>query len=306
MTEEKIYIAEKGGERLDVFLARQIEKMSRSHLQKLITAGEVTVNGKISRANYKLTAGENVIVYIPEAEELDIKPEPVKLDILYEDSDIIVINKQRGMTVHPAAGVTSGTLVNALLAHCTDLSGINGVIRPGIVHRLDKDTSGVMVVAKNDEAHLNLAEQIKNKTAHRVYWAVVFGNIKEDSGVINGDIGRSPVNRQKMAIVAVNGKPATTKFKVLERYGKYTLIECRLLTGRTHQIRVHMTSVGHPLVGDPKYGQGKSPFKIQGQALHSLTLTLIHPRTGQEMKFEAPLPEDMNKIINALRNMNKR
>ena len=303
MAEEKIFFtADQAGERLDVFLARQYEKMSRSHLQKLIAEGKVSVAGKQQKANFKLGGGEEIVVLIPEPEAVDIKPEEIPLDILYEDGDIIVINKARGMTVHPAAGVTSGTLVNALLAHCQDLSGINGVIRPGIVHRLDKDTSGVMVAAKNDEAHINLAEQIKNKTAHRVYQAVVFGNIKEDSGTINGDIGRSPSNRQKMAIVAVNGKPATTKFKVLERYGQYTLVECRLLTGRTHQIRVHMTSIGHPLVGDPKYGQGKSPFKINGQALHSCNLTLKHPRTGEEMYFEAPLPEDMQRILNALRN----
>lgn len=299
---EKIdFIAEKSGERLDVFLARKYPEMSRSHLQKLITAEEVLINGKSRKANYKLSEGELVSLSLPEPEVINISPENIPLDILYEDSDIIVINKPRGMVVHPAAGVTTGTLVNALLAHCDDLSGINGVIRPGIVHRLDKDTSGVMVAAKNDAAHINLSEQIKNKTAKRVYWAIVFGNIKESSGTINGDIGRNPNDRQKMAIVTANGKPATTKFKVLERFGQYTLIECRLLTGRTHQIRVHMTSIGHPLVGDPKYGRGKSPFKIQGQALHSLNLTLVHPKTGKEMIFEAPLPEDMKKILSAMR-----
>ena len=299
---EKIdFIAEKSGERIDVFLARKYPEMSRSHLQKLITAEEVLINGKSRKANYKLSEGELVSLCLPEPEVINISPENIPLDILYEDSDIIVINKPRGMVVHPAAGVTTGTLVNALLAHCDDLSGINGVIRPGIVHRLDKDTSGVMVAAKNDVAHINLSEQIKNKTAKRVYWAIVFGNIKESSGTINGDIGRNPNDRQKMAIVTANGKPATTKFKVLERFGQYTLIECRLLTGRTHQIRVHMTSIGHPLVGDPKYGRGKSPFKIQGQALHSLNLTLVHPKTGEEMIFEAPLPEDMKKILSAMR-----
>lgn len=299
---EKIdFIAEKSGERLDVFLARKYPEMSRSHLQKLITAEEVLINGKSRKANYKLSEGELVSLSLPEPEVINISPENIPLDILYEDSDIIVINKPRGMVVHPAAGVTTGTLVNALLAHCDDLSGINGVIRPGIVHRLDKDTSGVMVAAKTDVAHINLSEQIKNKTAKRVYWAIVFGNIKESSGTINGDIGRNPNDRQKMAIVTANGKPATTKFKVLERFGQYTLIECRLLTGRTHQIRVHMTSIGHPLVGDPKYGRGKSPFKIQGQALHSLNLTLVHPKTGEEMIFEAPLPEDMKKILSAMR-----
>ena len=301
MAETVSFVAGEDSGRLDVFLAKKYPDLSRSHLQKLIAAGEVLVDGRTRRANYRLSAGEIVAVSIPEPEPVDIKPEPIPLDILYEDSDIIVINKPRGMVVHPAAGVTSGTLVNALLAHCHDLSGINGAVRPGIVHRLDKDTSGVMVAAKNDAAHLSLAEQIKNKTAHRVYQAVVFGNIKEEGGTINGDIGRNPADRQKMAIVAVNGKPATTNFRVLERFGKYTLVECRLLTGRTHQIRVHMTSIGHPLVGDPKYGQGKSPFRIDGQALHSLTLTLVHPRTGEEMNFTAPLPEDMTKILSALR-----
>ena len=224
---EKIdFIAEKSGERIDVFLARKYPEMSRSHLQKLITAEEVLINGKSRKANYKLSEGELVSLCLPEPEVINISPENIPLDILYEDSDIIVINKPRGMVVHPAAGVTTGTLVNALLAHCDDLSGINGVIRPGIVHRLDKDTSGVMVAAKNDAAHINLSEQIKNKTAKRVYWAIVFGNIKESSGTINGDIGRNPNDRQKMAIVTANGKPATTKFKVLERFRVRSFFTC--------------------------------------------------------------------------------
>lgn len=304
MAETLTFTVDTGGERLDAFLAKELKELSRSHLQKLITAEKVTVNGQSKKANFKVTAGDYIEISLPEPDVIDIKPENIPLDILYEDNDIIVINKPRGMVVHPAAGVESGTLVNALLFHCKDLSGINGVIRPGIVHRLDKDTSGVMVAAKNDAAHLSLAEQIKNKTAKRVYNAIVFGNIKESGGTINGDIGRNPNDRQKMAIVTVNGKPATTKFKVIERFGQYTLIECHLLTGRTHQIRVHMTSIGHPLVGDPKYGKGKSPFKIEGQALHSMNLTLKHPRTNEEMYFEAPLPADMNKILSALRNRN--
>ena len=304
MSETIEFIVSDSGERLDVFLARQNPSFSRSHLQKLISSEMVTVNGVKHKANYKLQSGEIITVIIPEPESIEILPENLPLDILYEDNDIIVINKARGMVVHPAAGITKGTLVNALMYHCKDLSGINGVIRPGIVHRLDKDTSGVMVAAKNDAAHINLAEQIKNKTAKRAYYAVVFGNIKENSGTISGDIGRNPSDRQKMAIVTANGKPAITKFKVLERFGKYTLIECNLLTGRTHQIRVHMTSIGHPLVGDPKYGSGKSPFKIQGQALHSHNLSLVHPKTGANMVFEAPLPEDMKKILSALRNSN--
>lgn len=238
---------------------------------------------------------------------MEILPENIPLDILYEDSDIIVVNKARGMVVHPATGIYTGTLVNALLYHCKDLSGINGEIRPGIVHRLDKDTSGVMVAAKNDTAHLDLAEQIRTKTAHRIYWAIVYGNIKEEAGIIKGDIGRHPTDRKKMAIVHEHGKPAVTHFRVLERFGDYTLVECRLETGRTHQIRVHMTSIGHPLVGDPKYGPRRScPFAIEGQALHSLQLELTHPRTRERMTFKAPLPEDMEKILRTLRAKFKR
>ena len=302
---ELIYMAAQPGERLDVFLARQQSELSRAHIQKLTASGDVLVNQVVRKATYKLKAGERVILRLPEAEATEIQPENIPLDILYEDADIIVINKARGMVVHPAAGVYHGTLVNALLAHCKDLSGINGLIRPGIVHRLDKDTSGVMVAAKNDKAHLDLAEQIRTKAAHRRYWAIVHGNIKEEEGVIHGAIGRHPVDRKKMAIVPEHGKSATTKFKVLERFGDYTLVECTLLTGRTHQIRVHMTHIGHPLVGDPKYGVRKSPFAIQGQALHSISLTLTHPQTGEVMEFTAPVPEDMEKILRALR-MKKR
>lgn len=302
---ELIYMAAQPGERLDVFLARQQSELSRAHIQKLTAAGDVLVNQEVRKANYKLKLGERVTLRLPEAEATEIEPEDIPLDILYEDADIIVINKARGMVVHPAAGVYHGTLVNALLAHCKDLSGINGLIRPGIVHRLDKDTSGVMVAAKNDKAHLDLAEQIRTKAAHRRYWAIVHGNIKEEEGVIHGAIGRHPVDRKKMAIVSEHGKSATTKFKVLERFGDYTLVECTLLTGRTHQIRVHMTHIGHPLVGDPKYGVRKSPFAIQGQALHSISLTLTHPQTGEVMEFTAPVPEDMEKILRALR-MKKR
>ena len=302
---ETIFAADKDGERLDVFLVRQQPELSRAHVQKLIASGEVLVDGRACKANFKLKAGASVSFKLPEAAPIEVKPEDIPLDILYEDEDIIVVNKARGMVVHPAAGVDSGTLVNALLFHCHDLSGINGEIRPGIVHRLDKDTSGVMVAAKNDKAHLNLAEQIGMKTAHRSYLAVVHGNIKEEAGIIKGDIGRHPTDRKRMAIVQENGKPAVTHFKVLERFGDYTLVECRLETGRTHQIRVHMTSIGHPLVNDPKYGRCKSPFGIKGQALHSRQLTLKHPATGEEMTFEAPLPEDMEKILAALRNRRK-
>ena len=295
------FTADRDGERLDVFLARMDETLSRSRVQRLIADGHVMVDGKTPKASQRLSEGATVAVEMPEPEATDILPEKIPLDILYEDEDVIVVNKARGMVVHPAAGVSSGTLVNALLAHCKDLSGINGALRPGIVHRLDKDTSGVMIAAKNDTAHRSLAEQIQEKTAKRVYWAILTGNIREEEGVIHGAIGRNPKDRQKMAVVRENGKDATTNFRVLERFGAYTLAECRLMTGRTHQIRVHMAYIGHPVVGDPKYGAKKCPFSIEGQALHSKTLMFTHPRTGERMEFEAPLPEDMQIILDELR-----
>jgi len=295
------FSADRDGERLDVFLARMDGTLSRSRIQKLIMDGNVTVDGKKAKASLRLSADVTVAVELPEPEATDIAPEKIPLDILYEDEDVIVVNKARGMVVHPAAGVSRGTLVNALLAHCKDLSGINGALRPGIVHRLDKDTSGVMIAAKNDAAHRSLAEQIQEKTAKRVYWAILTGNIAEAEGVIHGAIGRNPKDRQKMAVVRENGKDATTKFRVLERFGAYTLVECRLMTGRTHQIRVHMAYIGHPVLGDPKYGAKKCPFSIEGQALHSKTLMFTHPRTGERMEFEAPLPEDMQMILDELR-----
>lgn len=295
------FSAERDGERLDVFLARMDETLSRSRIQKLIADGRVTVDGKTLKASQRLTEGTTVTVELPEPEATDVVPEDIPLDILYEDEDVIVVNKARGMVVHPAAGVSHGTLVNALLAHCKDLSGINGALRPGIVHRLDKDTSGVMIAAKNDAAHRSLAEQIQTKTAKRVYWAILTGNIPETEGVIHGAIGRNPKDRQKMAVVRENGKDATTNFRVLERFGDYTLAECRLMTGRTHQIRVHMAYIGHPVLGDPKYGTKKCPFPIEGQALHSKTLMFTHPRTNEIMEFEAPLPEDMQSILDELR-----
>ncbi len=301
MMGEAVYAADRQGERLDVFLARQEIGVSRAHVQKLILEGHVWVNGSFCKPNCRLKGGESVRVLLPEPEAISVEPEQIPLDILYEDEDIIVVNKARGMVVHPAAGVCHGTLVNALLYHCKDLSGINGKIRPGIVHRLDKDTSGVMVAAKNDRAHLNLAEQIGTKTAHRNYLAVVHGNIREEKGIIKGDIGRHPVDRKKMAVVRENGKPAVTEFYVLQRFGDYTLVKCSLQTGRTHQIRVHMAYIGHPLAGDPKYGpRKKAPFAIEGQALHSASLSFVHPGTGENMRFEAPLPEDMEKILNTL------
>ena len=302
MDGEVVFCADRSGERLDLFLVRKRPDVSRSYVQKLIADGNVKVDGSLRKPNHKLKSGERVSLFLPEPEDIVAEPERISLDILYEDEDIIVVNKARGMVVHPAAGIFHGTLVNALLYHCKDLSGINGRIRPGIVHRLDKDTSGVMVAAKNDRAHLSLAGQIGNKTAHRIYWAILHGNIREEKGTIKGDIGRHPTDRKKMAVVRENGKHAVTEFRVLQRFGNYTLVECSLQTGRTHQIRVHMAYIGHPVIGDPKYGpKKKAPFAIAGQALHSVSLDLLHPRTGERMLFRAPLPDDMETILHMLR-----
>ncbi|MBQ7198542.1 MAG: RluA family pseudouridine synthase, partial [Selenomonadaceae bacterium] len=259
------------GQRLDIYLGKKFLDKSRSHIQKIISDGLVKIDGRIVKPSYKIIGGENISVDEVDAVEVEYLPEDLPLNILYEDADIIVVNKARGMTVHPADTVRSGTLVNALLFYCKDLSGINGVKRPGIVHRLDKDTSGVMVVAKNDFAHVNLAAQIKDKVAVRTYLAIVHGVLADDAGIINGAIGRDKFDRKKMAVTA-DGKFAVTEFKVLERFKNFTYVECKLQTGRTHQIRVHMAGIGHPLVGDEKYTARKNPFDIQGQALHSHTL----------------------------------
>lgn len=293
--------AEDAGTRADVFLAAKLG-VSRSNMQKLLEDGRVKRGEKIIKANYKVRAGEMFVVDIPEPEPIEAVPENITLDIIYEDDDVVVLNKARGMVVHPAPGNYTGTLVNALLYHCSNLSGINSAIRPGIVHRLDKDTSGIMIVAKNDAAHISLSQQIQSKTAVRTYLAVVRGNIKTDSGTIETQIARDKTDRKKMAVVKDGGRDAITDYEVLERFGKYTLVRCKLRTGRTHQIRVHMEYLGYPLVGDPKYSPMKTPFGIKGQALHSHTLEFTHPRTGERMKFEAPLPEDMHKIITRLHN----
>jgi len=293
--------AEDAGTRADVFLAAKLG-VSRSNMQKLLEDGRVKRGEKIIKANYKVRASEMFVVDIPEPEPIEAVPENIPLDIIYEDDDVVVLNKARGMVVHPAPGNYTGTLVNALLYHCSNLSGINSAIRPGIVHRLDKDTSGIMIVAKNDAAHISLSRQIQSKTAVRTYLAVVRGNIKTDSGTIETQIARDKTDRKKMAVVKEGGRDAITDYEVLERFGKYTLVRCKLRTGRTHQIRVHMEYLGYPLVGDPKYSPMKTPFGIKGQALHSHTLEFTHPRTGERMKFEAPLPEDMHKIITRLHN----
>ena len=294
-------VAEDAGARIDVCLAAKLG-VSRSNIQKLLEEGRVKRGDKVLKANYKVRAGEVYTVDIPEPEPIEAVPEDIPLDIIYEDDDVVVLNKARGMVVHPAPGNYTGTLVNALLYHCKNLSGINSAIRPGIVHRLDKDTSGIMIVAKNDAAHIALSQQIQSKTAVRTYLAVVRGNIKIDSGTIETQIARDKNDRKKMAVVKEGGREAITDYEVLERFGKYTLVRCKLRTGRTHQIRVHMEYLGYPLVGDPKYSPMKTPFAIKGQALHSHTLEFTHPRTGERMKFEAPLPEDMHKIITRLHN----
>ncbi len=298
--QELIIGEEAAGQRADVGLAALLE-LTRSNMQKLLDEGRAVKGSKVLKSNYKLKAGDKISVTLPEPQPLDVQPENISLDIIYEDDDVVVVNKARGMVVHPAAGNYSGTLVNALLYHCHNLSGINGVIRPGIVHRLDKDTSGIMICAKNDAAHLSLSKQIQEKTAQRTYLAVVRGNIKTDSGVIETLIARDKADRKKMAVVKEDGRNAVTEYEVLERFGKYTIVRCKLRTGRTHQIRVHMEYLGYPLVGDPKYSPMKTPFAIQGQALHSQTLEFTHPRTGERLRFEAPLPEDMHKIVTRLR-----
>ncbi|MBQ7318476.1 MAG: RluA family pseudouridine synthase [Phascolarctobacterium sp.] len=288
------------GQRADVALAGMLE-LTRSNMQKLLDEGRAVKGSKVLKSNYKLKLGDEIVVTLPEPQPLDVQPENIPLDIIYEDEDVVVVNKARGMVVHPAAGNYSGTLVNALLYHCKNLSGINGVIRPGIVHRLDKDTSGIMICAKNDAAHVSLSEQIQSKTAQRTYLAVVRGNIKMDGGVIETQIARDKDDRKKMAVVKEGGRNAITEYEVVERFGKYTIVKCKLKTGRTHQIRVHMEHLGYPLVGDPKYSPMKTPFSINGQALHSLTLAFEHPRTGERMEFEAKMPEDMHKIVTRLR-----
>ena len=303
--ENKVLQAEEFvGERIDKFLSCRLEEVSRSYIQKLIKEGHVSVNGKPVKANYKLGAGDEISVEIPEAKEPDILPEDIPLDILYEDQDILVVNKPKGMVVHPAAGHYSGTLVNALMYHCKDsLSGINGVMRPGIVHRIDMDTTGSLLVCKNDEAHRILAEQLKEHTIRREYHAIVYGNIKEYTGTVDAPIGRHPTDRKKMSINHKNGKQAVTHYEVLERFGNFTYIRCRLETGRTHQIRVHMASLHHPLLGDEVYGpSSRPPFPgLKGQVLHAKILGIYHPATGEYMEFDAPLPQYFVDLLQKLR-----
>jgi 23S rRNA pseudouridine1911/1915/1917 synthase len=297
----KINAAEENkGERLDKFIADNSD-ISRSYAAKLCEDGLVLCGEKQLLKKYKILGTEEITINVPEPEELSIEPENIPLNIVYEDSDVIVVNKPQGLCVHPAPGNERGTLVNGLVYHCGDeLSAINGVIRPGIVHRIDKDTSGLLIVAKNNEAHLKLSEQLKERKAMRKYVALVNGNIKEDSGTINKPIGRNPSDRKKMAVV-FGGREAVTHFNVLERFGQYTLVECILETGRTHQIRVHMASIGHSIVGDTLYGIKKEKFNLNGQLLHAKTIGFVHPRTGKMMKFTSDIPEYFENVLEKLR-----
>lgn len=288
--------------RIDKYLSEQLEGTSRSYIQKLIENGQVLVNGKTVKSNYKLRADDILSVEIPEPEELKVEAEDIPLSILYEDEQLLVVDKPKGMVVHPAAGHYNGTLVNALLYHCKDqLSGINGVMRPGIVHRIDQNTTGALVVCKTDLAHQSLAEQLKVHSITRKYRGIVHGNIKDEEGMIHSMIGRDPKDRKKMASGVKNGKDAITHYRVLERFGNYTYAEFMLQTGRTHQIRVHMRSIGHPLLGDDLYGPAKCPFHLEGQTLHAMVLGFIHPVSGSYMEFTAPLPEYFEKLLGKLR-----
>ena len=288
--------------RIDRYLAKACPELSRSYIQKLLKSGQVLVNGSLIKSSYVVAADDHIEVDVPEAVEPEIEAEPMDLDILYEDRDIILVNKPKGMVVHPAAGHYSHTLVNGLMYHCKDqLSGINGVMRPGIVHRIDMDTTGVIIACKNDMAHNSIAAQLKEHSITRRYQAIVHGVLKDDTGTIDAPIGRHPTDRKKMSINYNHGKNAVTHYKVLKRFRQYTHVECRLETGRTHQIRVHMASIGHPLLGDVVYGPGKCPIAgLEGQTLHAGILGFIHPRTGEYMEFTAPLPEYFEKLLNTL------
>ncbi|HIT90163.1 MAG TPA: RluA family pseudouridine synthase [Candidatus Merdenecus merdavium] len=292
------------GERLDKYLSLKFPKLSRSYIQKLVKDHQVSVDGKNQKVGFKLSSKEEVIISIPEEIDTEVLPEDLPLDILYEDEDLLIVNKPKGMVVHPGAGHSSGTLVNALLYYAQQgsfsLSTINGEIRPGIVHRIDMDTTGALIVCKKDDIHIDVAKQLEEHTITRKYRAIVYGTFKEKKGTICGPIGRHPIDRKKMAINEKNGKPAVTHYEVLKDLEGYSYIECQLETGRTHQIRVHMTSIQHPLLGDAIYGPKKSPFKLQGQTLHAMEIGFVHPRTKEYIEFQAPLPEYFKDLIHKL------
>lgn len=288
------------GKRLDIYIAENFNELSRTMIKKLIESNNILVNDKSEKVSYKVQANDNISIDVPEAKETKLKAQEIPLDIIYEDSDIIVVNKPKGMVVHPANGNPDGTLVNAILSICKNsLSGIGGELRPGIVHRLDKDTSGLIIVAKNDKAHINMSEQIKERNVKKTYIALVRGNVLEEEATINMPIGRSTKDRKKMAVTK-NGKQAITHFKVLKRYSKYTLLEIKIETGRTHQIRVHMAEIGYPVVGDAVYSNGKNEFGIEGQMLHAYKLEFMHPITNKHMELTAPLPQYFEKILKKL------
>lgn len=295
---EIILTKEQAGKRLDVLLSKECHGLTRSYIQKLCKEQRAEVNGKTAKGNYKCKEGDNVCLKVPEPEELSIEPEPMDLDIVYEDQDVILINKPKNMVVHPAAGHYTGTLVNGLMAHCKEgLSGINGVLRPGIVHRIDKDTTGILIVCKNDMAHQSIAAQLKEHSITRKYHAIVYDKIKEEEGTVDAPIGRSTRDRKKMAVTS-SGRRAVTHYRVLKRLKKgFTYIECQLETGRTHQIRVHMASVKHPLLGDDVYGPKKAKYSLKGQCLHAKVLGFVHPRTNEYMEFEVPLPDYFEELL---------
>lgn len=297
-TYELIVAHDEEGERLDVFLASNIENLSRSYIQKLIEKSAVDINARVEKSKkYKVRAQDKIVIHIPKPERLEIAAENIPLEIVYEDNDLIVVNKAKGMVVHPAVGNYTGTMVNALLFHCKNLSTINGVIRPGIVHRIDKDTSGLLVSAKNDHAHTSLGEQFKAHSIKRIYNAITYGNIKNDVGTVEMPIGRHPTNRLKMAVTDFHSKEAITHYQVKERYGNFTFIEAQLETGRTHQIRVHMAYIHHPLLGDMVYGPKKPKYHIEGQILHAKVLGFVHPTTGNYMEFDSDLPHHFEDAI---------
>lgn len=288
-------------ERLDKWISNALPDLSRSYIQKCIKDGDVSVNGKTQKAGYRLRVDDEIVFCIPEAVEPAIEAENIPLDILYEDDDILIVNKPKGMVVHPAPGHYSGTLVNAVMYHCKDqLSGINGVLRPGIVHRIDKDTTGSLVICKNDFAHNAIAEQLKEHTITRRYRAIVHGVIAQDNGTIRAAVGRDPKDRKRMAVNEINGKSAITHYTVIERFLEYTYIECQLETGRTHQIRVHMASVGYPVLGDELYCRRKEPYHLDGQVLHAMVIGFIHPATGTYVEVTAPLPEYFDHLLHIL------
>lgn len=300
---EKMTLTATQAVRSDKFISEALDGVTRSYVKRLFDEGRITVGGAVRNASYKLKVGDIIEIDMPKPKEIGAVPQNIPLDIIYEDKDVLIINKPRGMVVHPAAGNEDGTLVNAVMYHCGDnLSAINGVLRPGIVHRIDKDTTGLLAVAKSNEAHLSLSEQLKDRSLSRTYFALVHGNIREDSGTVEAPIARSDADRKKMA---VSSKPAAreavTDFEVIERFGKYTLVKCKLRTGRTHQIRVHMRHIGHPIVGDKTYGVKKEEWNLEGQLLHAGEIGFIHPKTHEKMKFSAPLPEDFKKVLDFLR-----